>query len=36
MNSDYKKFPIQKIEEVNLLLLIMNMCMHRMMSHSIG
>jgi hypothetical protein len=35
MNIDYIKFYVQKIEIMNLLLLIMNMHMHRMMSHSI-
>ena len=35
MNRDYRKFNVQKIEIINLLLLIMNMHMHRMASHSI-
>jgi hypothetical protein len=34
-NSDYRKFLVQQIEGMNLLLLIMNIHMHRMMSHSI-
>jgi hypothetical protein len=35
MNRDYRKFNVHKIEIINLLLSIMNMHMHRMMSHSI-
>jgi hypothetical protein len=35
MNRDYIEFYVQKIEILKLLLLIMNMHMHRMMSHSI-
>jgi hypothetical protein len=36
MNGDYIKFYVQKIEIMNLLLLTVDMHMHRMTSHSIG